>query len=1412
MVEVKNKPDYLFEVSWEVCNKIGGIYTVISTKIPSIQKEMGDNYITIGPDVWKKSEENPYFEEDKELFAEWRQEVLKAGHAIKIGRWKTEGNPIAILIDFTTLFPKKDEIFAELWEKNQLDSLTGDWDYIEPTLFGYAAGQIIESFYDYKITAKDKFVAQFHEWMTGSGLLYLNNYVPQAGTIFTTHATVLGRSIAGNNLPLYSEMADYNVDSLVYNFGIRAKYSIEKCAADHADTFTTVSQLTANECKHLLKKDVDVILPNGFDDDFVPGSGNFDERRTEAREKLNTVATTMLKQDLSEDALMIIASGRYEFKNKGLDVFIRSLGQLNQKEKLDKEVVTFIMVPGNQKGADPNLIEAINKGEYGNTHPWLTHNIYDEEYDPVLNTLKENQLFNRPEDKVKVIFVPSYLNGDDGIFNMDYYDMLIGFDVSVFPSYYEPWGYTPLESLIYHVPTITTTLAGFGRWMNDYYEKEKDGVVIIDRNDENTDFVVYQLTEKLHQFMEFGKKRIEALRDSAFDISRIALWENLITHYFDAFSHALDKTESRTELFKDKSMRTPYAYQTIQRQAHSHPQWKKIMVRQSIPERLQKLEEISKNLWWCWNYEAEELFNAIDSKKWEQLEHNPIALLESLTIEKMEALEADKKFVDKLDKVYTDFQNYMNEPKPEMRVAYFSMEYGLHDTVKIFSGGLGMLAGDYLKEASDSNENMIGVGLLYRYGYFKQRMTIHGEQIAEYSPQKFTHLPLKPVRDENDEWVKVTVPMPGRSLVAKAWQLDIGRIKLYLLDTDIPENDDRDRAVTHQLYGGDWENRLKQEILLGIGGIQLLNGVEDTFDLYHCNEGHAALIGVERLKNYIQEEGFEYEEALELVRASNLFTTHTPVPAGHDAFDEHLIRTYLPQYANELKISWEDFMALGRVERNNHDEKFSMSNLAARLSQEMNGVSKIHGRVSREMFNNLYQGFYSKELHISHVTNGVHLPTWISPKMHKFYQDRLDANILTKQSDHGIWNKIYDVPDADLWNIRNEHRADLIDYVEERLNQDLTKRGEDPRLVMKSVGAYDKKALTFGFARRFATYKRAHLLFTNLERLAKIVNMKDKPVQFIFAGKAHPADKAGQDLIHKIMEISKMPEFVGKVTFIENYDMALGKHLTRGVDVWLNTPTRPLEASGTSGEKAVMNGVMNFSVLDGWWAEGYYKGAGWMIKEERTYENQQFQDELDAEIIYSTLEKEIIPAYYERNEAGIPEKWVSHIKNTIAGIAPNFTMKRMLDDYNERFYNPMYSRLKELRKDEKQLALNIAYWKKRFVQVWDTIEIKALRLPDSDNHPLSLGESFKAEIVVDTKGIDPNDLGFEVLFGHKVDDRVNEIEDMYSLVYDRNEKGFAVYNCDIKIAKAGVLDYVFRMFPKHELLPHRQDFNLVKWI
>jgi phosphorylase/glycogen(starch) synthase len=1407
-------PDYLFEVSWEVCNKIGGIHTVISTKALTLTEQFKDNYILIGPDVWKETHQNPEFIEDRFLLKSWREIAESEGHRIKVGRWNTNGKPIVILVDFTPYFTEKDKIFAHFWETYKLDSLTGGWDYVEPALFGYAAGRIIENFYTFNLSHHDKIVAQFHEWKTGTGVLYVEEFVPQVGTIFSTHGTVIGRNIAATGLPLYKSLESYNADAFARQNGLVAKYSLEKLSANVADCLTTVSELTNSECRQFLDKEADVITPNGFEDDFVPSKDEYYEKRGRARNKLFEIAEALVGQQIARSSPLILHSGRYEYKNKGIDLFISAMGKLNKQGKLQQPLVAFIAVPAYQSGPRKDLLERIAAKDFAHprTGDYLTHGLQEPENDLILKKIKECGLLNRPEDLVKIVYIPAVLDSFDEVFNLSYYDLLIGFDGSIFPSYYEPWGYTPLESLAFHIPTITTTTSGFGMWVKQMFPGVKDCTTIVDRTDDNDPEVVDEIVRNVQVCTTKPEKEIIKIRIKAWEISRSALWKNQIDSYKKAYAMALEETTMRAEAFAGK---LPQAMTPVQPGVIDiKPEWKKFLIQQRIPENLEGLERLAKNLWWSWNFEGSELFESINKTRWYEYKFNPIALIESLSYQELQDLSLNEKFISKLKKVTGSFDAYMakSAEKPKEMIAYFSMEYGLHDTIKIFSGGLGMLAGDYLKEASDSNVNMIGIGLLYRYGYFQQSLSIFGDQVACYTPQKFTHLPLLPMRDEQGNWIKVTFALPGRTMYAKIWRVDVGRIPLYLMDTDIDENQEADRSITHQLYGGDLENRLRQELLLGIGGIRMLDALNIHPEIFHSNEGHSAFISLERLRKLIQNEKLTFPQATEVVRSSTLFTTHTPVPAGHDTFPEEMLRQYLSHYSDHLNIKWDTFINLGRMVDNDPHEKFSMSVLAAKLSQEINGVSRIHGHVTREMFARLYPGYYPKELFIGYVTNGVHFPTWTAKSWQQLYQKEFGDGFLNDQSNPQYWKKIHDVDDEIIWKTKLKQKDQLTEYLLQRVYHDMTVRHENPKLIFKIKEAAHPEALTIGFARRFATYKRAHLLFSNLDRLSRIVNNKHKPVQFVFAGKAHPNDKAGQDLIKRIFEVSRMNEFLGKILFVENYDMELAKYLIRGVDIWLNTPTRPLEASGTSGEKAVMNGVVNFSVLDGWWAEGYKPNAGWALQEEATYDNHQFQDELDAETIYTILEEEIIPKYYAVNEKHVPVKWVSYIKNTISEIAPHFTMKRQLDDYFRQYYNKLIKRSKLMTGKNYEMARHIASWKRKVIRGWDNIEIVSINTPDSSQKPLSLGESFKAEIILDMNELSGTDVGIEVLFGKKINDEVKEPTFIEEMQLVSSEKNIVVFACEIPINQAGVHDYVFRLFPKSPLLPHRQDFNLVKWM
>ncbi len=842
------------------------------------------------------------------------------------------------------------------------------------------------------------------------------------------------------------------------------------------------------------------------------------------------------------------------------------------------------------------------------------------------------------------------------------------------------------------------------------------------------------------------------------------------------------------------------------------PQWKELTVKSSLPEELKCLDEIAHNLWWVWNYEARDLFRDLDPQVYHDVKHNPVLLLERLSFARKEAIVKDKALMKRIKAVYELFRAYMDvEPdKKRPSVAYFSMEYGMHSALKIYSGGLGMLAGDYLKEASDSNVDMCAVGFLYRFGYFTQSLSMDGQQIAKYEAQNFTHLPIERQLDENGQPMVVDVPYTNYMVHAYVWRVNVGRIKLYLLDTDNEMNSEFDKPITHSLYGGDWENRLKQEILLGIGGVLTLKKLGIKKDVYHCNEGHAALCNLQRLCDYIEEEHLTFNQAMELVRASGLYTVHTPVPAGHDYFDEGLFGKYMGAYPQRLGITWDEFIGMGRTNPDDHNEKFCMSTFACNTCQEVNGVSKLHGWVSQKMFANIWNGYFPEENHVGYVTNGVHFPTWSATEWRKLYAKYFSENFMFDQSNEKIWEAIYQVPDEEIWSTRMALKQKLVDYIKEQFRDTWLRNQGDPSRVLSLLERINPNALIIGFCRRFATYKRAHLLFTDLERLSKIVNNPERPVQFLFAGKAHPADGAGQGLIKKIYEISQRPEFLGKIIFLEDYDFLLARRLVSGVDIWMNTPTRPLEASGTSGEKAEMNGVVNLSVKDGWWLEGYREGAGWALTEKRTYDNQGYQDQLDAATIYSLLENEIIPLYYKKNKKGISEGWIKVIKNSIAQIAPHYTMKRQLDDYYSKFYEKEAKRFKQIAKDGYRKAKDIAQWKETVAERWDAIRVVSSEWNVAATG-LETGQKYLMRYVIDEQGLD-DAIGLEkvnVVVDSNGQERIYSIEPL-ELV--KREGNLYTFEANLGPRQAGEYRSAVRMYPKNGELPHRQDFCYVKWL
>ena len=1409
-MEKLTQPDYLFEVSWEVCNKVGGIYTVIATKALHLKAQLGRHHILIGPDVWMHRASNPDFIEDPMLFRSWKVQAAEEGLRIRVGRWNIPGKPIAILVDFKPLLQQCDKILTDFWEEFGVDSISGNWDYKESALFGYAAGKVIESFFNYNLESRDHAVAQFHEWQTGAGLLYLRHANIPVATVFTTHATVVGRCLAGNNLNLYDDLAGFNGDEMARRFGVVARHSLEKKAAQYADQFTTVSEITARECAQFLERPVDVVTPNGFENSFTPASDEeYVTLHDKARERLVEVAAAMSAEPVPADAIFIGIGGRYEYRNKGIDIFLDALDKLNESHYEGRSIQAFIMIPAGHNGPDKALAAKLAGNGDPNYQSQVTHYLMNPEYDTVTRRLREIQLNNAIGDKVKVYFVPSYLNGNDGIFNMSYYHLLCGMDLALFPSYYEPWGYTPLEALAFRVPTLTTSLAGFGMWVRSHYKGDHPGITVLERTDSNYADVVDGVIERIREIASLDRKARDKYRENAREVAQIALWDNQIVYYNQAYSQAVRKVIAQLETYKTKEKTMQYTKTDV-----INPNWRTVLVTRHLPKKLSCLETLSKNLWWCWNDSAKALFKSIDPDVWHKSGHNPLVVLDTVSLSRFQQLSEDEVFLGRMKSVMEEFNTYMaaKAERTDPSVAYFCMEYGLDTSLKIYSGGLGILAGDYLKETSDMNVNLVAVGLLYRFGYFNQVISGQGFQVAQYDAQNFTRIPATPVLDKDGNWLTSQVAFPGRNLNARIWKVEVGRTDLYLLDTDFEANLPEDREVTYHLYGGSWENRLKQELLLGVGGIRALRKLGIDTQVYHCNEGHAAFIGLERLREYIEKKGLSFPEALEVVRASSLFTTHTPVPAGHDAFDEGLLRQYIGHYPGRLKIDWETLMSLGKDNALDPNEKFSMSNLAANISQNVNGVSMLHGKVSQDIFSHMYPGYLPEELFVSYVTNGVHYPTWCAPEWKPVHAKVFGPEFQTHHYDKRCFEGIYEVPDEEVWDVKKSLKKKLVAYVRERLQDKRISNHYSPSELVTILENLRDDVLTIGFARRFATYKRATLLLRDLDRLDAIVNNPERPVQFLFAGKAHPADKAGQDLIKHIVDVSKDPRFIGKIIFVPGYDITLAKRMVQGVDVWMNNPTRPLEASGTSGEKAAMNGTMHFSVLDGWWVEGYKEGAGWALPIEQAYEDNNYQNELDAATIYQILENEIAPAYYNIDRStGRSTEWISYIKNTIAQVACNFTTNRMLTDYINQYYEPQAKRAAMVSADDFKIACEIAAWKKHVRREWENVQLISRTEPQTS---YDLGEThpYEGEVVLNLGDLRPEDIGLETIFA-QMDKRgklhIVDVEEFQPVSF---VDGVCTYKVKVIPEQTGAYQVGMRLFAKNPLLPHRQDFECVKWL
>ncbi len=839
----------------------------------------------------------------------------------------------------------------------------------------------------------------------------------------------------------------------------------------------------------------------------------------------------------------------------------------------------------------------------------------------------------------------------------------------------------------------------------------------------------------------------------------------------------------------------------------------------NLPERLAPLMEIARNCWWTWTPEALYLFQDMDRDVWERTRHNPVALLGTIEQPRLEQLERDEIFLARMEGVKSELDRYLKaqtwykkvkQDEDGGSIAYFSAEFGIHESLPLYSGGLGILAGDHMKSASDLGLPLFGVGLLYKHGYFKQYLNPDGWQLETYPSNDFYNMPLTPLKDESGESMMVQVQLADRVVHLKVWSLVVGRIKIYMLDTDVPLNSRMDRQITSYLYGGNLETRLQQEIVLGMGGIKVLKALNQMPTVCHMNEGHSAFMAIERLLQLVRNEGLGYDEALEAVRATSVFTTHTPVPAGIDRFPPDLMRRYFTNIANELGIGIERFLDLGRIYPGNTSEDFCMAVLAIKMASQTNGVSKLHGEVSRKMWADIWPQIPKHEVPITHITNGIHTLGWLSSEMSRLYQRYLGSRWIDEPANHAIWKRVEHIPAFELWRSRERLRERLISFARARLKEQLESKGAPKYQLKVADEVLDPEALTIGFARRFATYKRATLLFKDVERLKKILTNEERPVQIIFSGKAHPQDKYGKELIHKVVQMANTPEFRMHVVFIENYDIEVARYLVQGVDVWLNTPRRPMEASGTSGMKVPANGGLNLSILDGWWVEGYSGENGWAIGAGEEYEDHEYQDEVESRLLYELLENTVVPLFYTRSTHNIPHGWVEMMKKSILSLCPYFNTNRMVEEYSKRFYLPNISRWHLLAKDGWKEAKEVSRWKKHVMEVWHKVKINDVQIPL--NGSPKVGDRLPIKAVVDLGELSPEEIRVDAYIG-RLDDK-GELPEGHPLPLlptgERQEGGY-VFQGTLLCLSSGLIGFTIRCYPFRKELGHKFELGLLTW-
>lgn len=1405
----------LFEVSWEVCNKVGGIYAVVSSKILEALTAFGENYFLLGPDLGN----NPDFEEtDEPCWQELRQETDRRNLSCRFGRWNIPGRPKVILVGYRDRYDQSQLLFS-LWNRYGVDSISGGWDYVEPVMFSTACGEVIEAACKaLHIPADGPALAHFHEWMCGGGLLYLKTNAPYVGTVFTTHATMLGRSMAGSGFDIYKQMHQINPKHEAGAYNITAKCSMETASAREADCFTTVSRITADEAGVFLGRTPDVLTLNGLDLRVIPDYSRDRSLATASRQRLLEAAGRLLRRRLPEDTRIFLVSGRYEYHNKGIDVFLDALGMVNTAlSQSQSNVLALCAVMGGHSGVNADAVSGDPTKLPGQGGFWISsHHVYNQPNDPILNACQRLGLDNRPENHVQVIFDPALLDGKDGFLNMRYEEVLAACDLGVFPSWYEPWGYTPQESAAHAVPTVTTDLSGFGMWVRSS-QRDKNGVTIICRRQTSYDETAASLRDVLLQYASLPEEQMQEHRHMVRHVAEGCSWEQFFPYYVQAYGLALDKARQRSSQPAGGS--TPLT-RVLATTMSTTPNLHSFTALTSLPPAIGRLRELAHNLWWSWHPECHYLFSALNEEEWERSNHNPIATLEKATRARLIIVAHEQSYLRLYNQTMAAFDAYMAEAPqsfgpltPQQPLAYFSTEYGLSECLPIYSGGLGVLSGDHLKSASDLNIPLVAVGLLYKNGYFRQIIDKNGDQTPVYPENDFATLPIEQVKDQDGKPREIYLQMPGRRLHVQIWLVRVGRINLYLLDTNLPSNTAEDRKITARLYEADRDIRLRQEILLSRGGVSMLRALDIRPAAYHMNEGHSAFLIFERIRLLMQENGLSFEEAGEVVRGSTLFTTHTPVDAGNERFSLESMEAYFKPYIQTVGISWQTLVNMGRFEGSERNV-FEMTVLALKYSMKANGVSALHGVVSRHMWQEGWQGVPVAEIPIFSVTNGIHVPSYAGPAMRPLLQKHLGEGWQDLTPDDPKWTRIADIPDADLWTARQTQKKHLLEAIRSSLPEFFKKFAIPYEKQQEMTSRLTPETLVIGFARRFAPYKRATLLFADVDRLARILEKSGQPVIFVFAGKAHPADGQGIGLIRELFQHMLSPRFFGKIFFIEDYSLAVSRLMVQGCDVWLNNPRRPYEACGTSGQKVAVNGGLNLSVADGWWCEGYNGTNGWTIgplvakgslgPEQSDYD--------DAASLYSLLEDKVIPLYFERDADNRPHNWLLRVRKAMQTLIAQYSSHRMLRDYLSDYYIPAATSHQELRSNHYALARHLSQWKQDVNARFGSVQMDTIRIEGIKEDSLLDGQSLHVAVTVHPGSMKLDELLVQLVAGPGDGSTFTETPDVVEMQPEsEGVDGTMTFVCTYTPSHSGIHVYGVRVMPCTEGLSSPLETRLVLW-